>query len=156
MMRLELTINGDPITISVPSGKRLLDILREDLDLKGTKEGCGQGECGACTIVLNGDAVNSCLILACQLRDGDNIWTIEGKNSLLVTIKQKMVDYGSVQCGFCTPGIVMSTFALFSKNQQPRDSEIKVTLSGNLCRCTGYTKILEAMKDVRKTIKEAP
>ena len=153
-MRLELTINGNPIKVSVPAGKRLLDILREDLDLKGTKEGCGQGECGACTVALNGDAVNSCLILACQLKDGDNIWTIEGNNSLLSTIKQKMVDYGSVQCGYCTPGIVMSAYALFSKYQNPKDSEIKVALSGNLCRCTGYTKIFEAMNDVRCTIKE--
>ncbi|MHA1450507.1 MAG: (2Fe-2S)-binding protein [Candidatus Hodarchaeales archaeon] len=146
-MELELTVNGKLIRITVSPDRRLLDLLREDLSMKGTKEGCSQGECGACTVLLNGKPVNSCLVLACQINNA-SIETIESDDELLSKIKQAMIDCGGVQCGFCTPGIVMSSLYLLRTHEQPDLETIKRELSGNLCRCTGYSKIYAAIKSV--------
>jgi len=146
------------VRVDTQTGK--VDVLREDINLTGVKEGCGVGECGACTVVLNGRAVNSCLILAGQVQ-GCEIITIEeleGENGepdqegtshpegTLHPLQQAFIDAGAVQCGFCTPGIILSAFALLSENPNPSEDEIKEALSGNLCRCTGYKQIIEAVK----------
>ncbi len=146
------------VRVDTQTGK--VDVLREDLNLTGVKEGCGVGECGACTVVLNGRAVNSCLILAGQVQ-GCEIITIEGlegengepdqegtshPEGTLHPLQQAFIDAGAVQCGFCTPGIILSAFALLAENPNPGDDEIKEALSGNLCRCTGYKQIIEAVK----------
>ena len=145
-MKINCTINGRAIERAVDVETRALDFLREEMALTGTKEGCGEGECGACTILVDGRAVNSCLVLAPQL-DGAEILTIEGlgEGDHLHPIQQAFVDTGGVQCGFCTPGFVMATFALLSENPRPTDEEIRSALEGNLCRCTGYEKIIEAV-----------
>ena len=145
-MSIRTLINGRPIEREVRVGDRLLDLLRNGLHLTGTKEGCGEGECGACTVLIDGRAVNSCLVLAPQV-DGKEVLTIEGLASedALHPIQRAFVEKGAVQCGFCTPGFIMSTYALLKQNPTPSDEEIKSALEGNLCRCTGYTKILEAV-----------
>ncbi len=144
---MRLKINGKNRTVKCPLDKRLLDLLREDLRLTGTKEGCGEGECGACSVVLNGEAVNSCLILVGQLNDGDEILTVEGleKTPLGKKIQKSFMKAGAVQCGFCTPGMLMAAYALLKKNKKPKKSEIEDGIAGNLCRCTGYKKIVEAI-----------
>jgi carbon-monoxide dehydrogenase small subunit len=146
-MRIRLTVNGRLFERDVDPELRLLDLLREDLHLTGTKEGCGEGECGACTVLFNGRAVNSCLIPAPQA-DGAEILTIEGlaDGRGLHPIQQAYVETGAVQCGFCTPGFIMSTYALLKDHPDPSEEEILSALEGNLCRCTGYGKILEAVK----------
>ncbi len=159
-IELKLRVNNREHSIIVDGNRRLLDVLREDLNLTGVKEGCGVGECGACTVILNGKAVNSCLILAGQVQ-GSEIITIEGlggengepypKDTLypvgtLHPLQQAFIDAGAVQCGFCTPGIILSAFALLAENPNPGEDEIKEALSGNLCRCTGYKQIIEAVK----------
>ena len=148
-MLITFTLNGFEKTVDVPGSKRLLDILREVLKLTGTKEGCGKGECGACSILFDGKVVNSCIILACQI-DGHEIITIEGlkKNGELDVLQQAFIDAGAVQCGFCIPGMIMAAKALLIENDSPSEEEIKRGLSGNLCRCTGYKKIIEAVKIV--------
>jgi aerobic carbon-monoxide dehydrogenase small subunit len=146
---LRLTVNGTPYEVAVYPWRRLSDLLREDLRLTGTKKGCGQGDCGACTVLLNGVAVVSCLTLALEAEGGE-ILTIEGlagQRELLHPIQQAFVDKGAVQCGFCTPGMVLSTLYLLSKNPDPTEGDIRAGLSGNLCRCTGYVKIVEAIKE---------
>lgn len=122
-------------------------MLRNELGLKGTKEGCGEGECGACSVILNGELVNSCLILVGQLRRSDSIITIEGvgRSALGRRLQRSFVDNGAVQCGFCIPGMIMASFALLKKNRRPDREEILEGLAGNLCRCTGYKKIVEAV-----------
>jgi carbon-monoxide dehydrogenase small subunit len=131
----------------VPPYRTLLEVLREDLGLTGTKEGCGLGECGACTVLMDGRAINSCLVLAAEA-DGREITTIEGlaDGDRLHPIQQAFVDHGGLQCGFCTPGMIMSAKALLDKNPHPTEEEIKQGITGNLCRCTGYTKIIESIK----------
>ncbi|MHA2294838.1 MAG: (2Fe-2S)-binding protein [Candidatus Hodarchaeales archaeon] len=146
-MKLEITVNEKKILKDVSPDRRLLDLLREDLGLKGTKEGCAQGECGACTVLLDGKPVNSCLVLACQV-NGSQVETIESGNTLLTKLKQAMVDSGGVQCGFCTPGVIMTSLYVLRKYREPDLDAIKHELSGNLCRCTGYTKIYEAVQVV--------
>lgn len=125
----------------------LLDLIRDKLELTGAKEGCGVGDCGACTVIMNGKAVNSCLVLAINAH-GSEIVTIEGlgKGSELDPIQDAFVKYGAIQCGFCTPGMILSAKALLDENPNPTDEEIKLAISGNLCRCTGYTQIIEAVK----------
>jgi aerobic-type carbon monoxide dehydrogenase small subunit (CoxS/CutS family) len=142
-------LNGKDVELKVPANKRLLDLLREDLGLMGTKEGCGEGECGACTILLNGKAVNSCLLLAVEA-NGSVLLTIEGlsQNNTLHPLQKAFIDEGAVQCGFCTPGMILASKALLDENAHPTDEEIKVGLSGNFCRCTGYSAILRAVKSV--------
>ena len=146
-MQIRLTVNGKPLEREVDAETRLLDLLREGLHLTGTKEGCGEGECGACTVLIDGRPVNSCLVLAPQA-DGADVLTIEGvaDGDRLHPIQQAFVDAGGVQCGFCTPGFIMSTYALLRDTPNPTDDEIRSALEGNLCRCTGYEKIVEAVQ----------
>jgi aerobic carbon-monoxide dehydrogenase small subunit len=140
-------INGQHVERDIDADTRLLDFIRETLHLTGTKEGCGEGECGACTVLLDGKAVNSCLVLALQA-DGANVITVEGltQGHALHPIQQAFVETGAVQCGFCTPGFIMATYALLQDTPDPSEEEILAGLEGNLCRCTGYAKILEAVK----------
>ena len=146
-MKLNCIVNGRRIERDVDPESRLLDVLRETLHLTRTKEGCGEGECGACTVLMDGQAVNSCLVLAPQA-EGAEILTVEGLSNgrTLHPIQQAFVETGAVQCGFCTPGFIMSTLALLNEVPDPTDGEILAALEGNLCRCTGYGKIVEAVK----------
>jgi len=149
-MQIKFTVNGKKTVLEVSPKKRLLDILREDIDLVGTKEGCGKGECGACTVLMNGKRVNSCLIPALQL-PGSQIVTIEGLQQWksFNSIEKAYVEHGAVQCGFCMSGFVMSTAAFLAKSSgQKLPEQIKWALAGNLCRCTGYEKIIEAVHDL--------
>ncbi len=155
MIQIKFKINGEMKKLKVDSSLRLLDILRDELKLKGTKEGCGIGECGACTVILDGDAVNSCLILAAQV-DGTEIETVENleKNKVLSQLQRSFLDKGAIQCGFCTPGMLMSAKALLDKNPYPSLEEIKTALEGNLCRCTGYIPIIDAVKDAAEKLQK--
>ena len=144
-IRIELTLNGERRVVEVDPMKRALDFLREDMDLTSVKEGCGEGECGECTIIVNGRAVHSCLMLAVEL-DGKEVWTLEGLIDRGETyISEAFVEEGAVQCGFCTPGFIMSTKALLDENPHPSEFEIEKALEGNICRCTGYLKIKSAV-----------
>ena len=140
-------INGQKKTIETTPSTRLLDLIRDDLRLIGTKEGCGKGECGACTVIMNGELVASCLVLAPQA-DGAVITTIEGIGSgaHLDPIQEAFIETGAVQCGFCTPGMILAAKKLLEENPHPDEDEIKRGISGNLCRCTGYQKIFDAIK----------
>lgn len=151
MKDIHLTVNGKEFNVSIDENMRLIDLLRDELGLIGTKEGCGEGECGACTIIMDGETTNSCLVMAFQA-DESNILTIEGmeKDGVLHPIQQAYIDAGAVQCGFCIPGMVLSTKALLDKNAHPTRDEIREGISGNLCRCTGYNKMLDATE---KSIK---
>ena len=151
-MECTLNINGSARTLSVRSDETLLDALRERLNLTGSKEGCGEGDCGACTIQVDGRAVNACLILAADA-EGREIRTIEGlaENGELSPLQRAFVENGGIQCGFCIPGILMSADALLQKNPNPSDPEIREALAGNLCRCTGYIKIFESVKAAAET-----
>ena len=154
-IEISFTLNKKPYSLQVPPNITLLDIIREKLKLTGTKEGCGKGECGACTVLFNGRNVNSCLILAPQV-DGSEIVTIEGVGNVdhLHPLQKAFVEEGAVQCGFCTPGMVMSSLYLLTKNSNPTDEEIREGLSGNLCRCTGYAKIIKAVEKASKDLNE--
>lgn len=145
--RLTATVNGKPVDLYVPPNRRLVDLLREDLDLTGTKEGCGEGECGACTVLVDGRPVNSCLVLAPEV-DGCEIITIEGlaQNGQLHPLQEAFLEAGAVQCGFCTPGMILAAKALLDVNPNPDEEAIKTAISGNLCRCTGYAKIVAAVR----------
>lgn len=151
MTQITLTINNEPQTIEAPPLKRLLDVLREDLHLTGAKEGCGEGECGACAVIINGDLVNSCLIPILQVEDTE-ITTIEGltpqlgPDKKLHPIQQCFLEEGGAQCGICTPGMILATHHLLKKYPRPTLLQIQEGLSGNLCRCTGYTRIFAAVK----------
>lgn len=155
MKNIVLTVNGKSFEVSVGVNMRLIDLLRDELGLVGTKEGCGEGECGACTIIMDGETVNSCLVMAFQA-NGSNILTIEGmeKDGELHPIQQAYIDVGAVQCGFCIPGMVLSTKALLDKNSRPTRDEIREGISGNLCRCTGYNKMLDATEKSIKYMEE--
>ncbi len=146
-LMIHFKLNGKSISIKTEANRRLIDLLREDLKLTGTKEGCGIGECGACTVLLNQKAVNSCLILAGQI-DGAEILTVEGlaQNGALHPLQENFIKYGAVQCGFCTPGMLMSAYALLLENPEPSEAEIEEAIAGNLCRCTGYKQIIEAIQ----------
>lgn len=150
---LKATINGTPLELPVDPSWRLLDVLRQKLGLTGVKEGCGEGECGACTVLLNRKPVNSCLILAPEA-DGADIVTIEGlaQQGMLHPIQEAFLEAGAVQCGFCTPGMVLAAKALLDNNPNPSDMDVKTAISGNLCRCTGYVKIIEAIHLAAKKI----
>ena len=147
MTTILLTVNGHTETIEAPAMKRLLDVLREDLHLTGAKEGCGEGECGACAILINGDLVNSCLIPILQAERAEII-TIEGlaDNEKLHAIQQCFLEEGGAQCGICTPGMIMATRHLLEKHPQPTLLQIQEGLNGNLCRCTGYMRIFNAVQ----------
>jgi aerobic carbon-monoxide dehydrogenase small subunit len=150
-MIINLKLNGKETSISLTKNKRLIDLLRDDLNLTGTKEGCSIGECGACTVIINGKAVNSCLVLAQQVDDCDVI-TVEGlaDRDKLTKLQENFMKYGAVQCGFCTPGILMSAYALFLENPTPSREEIETAIEGNLCRCTGYKPIIQAITATSK------
>jgi len=142
-----LSVNGTPVEVDVPGMRRLLDVLREDLALTGTKEGCGEGECGSCTVLLDGKPVCSCLVLAAEV-GGAEIVTIEGVQpspDRLDPLQENFMKCGAAQCGFCTPGIIVAAKALLAENPRPTTDEIRFALAGNICRCTGYTKIIEAI-----------
>lgn len=145
-MRLEFTVNDKKRVLEVAADKRLIDILREDLGLMGTKEGCGEGECGACTILLDGKAIHSCLLVAAQI-SGRQVITIEGleKNGKLDPLQSAFVEEVAIQCGYCTPGMILSAKALLLENPAPTEAEIRRALAGNICRCSGYTQILRAV-----------
>ena len=147
MINIKLNINGKDHELEVEDSMRLLDILRDELRLTGTKEGCAVGECGACTVIMNGDAVNSCLILATQA-DNAIIETVENleQDDVLSKLQNAFVEEGAIQCGFCTPGMLMSAKALLDKTPHPTEDQIKEALEGNLCRCTGYVPILNAVR----------
>jgi aerobic carbon-monoxide dehydrogenase small subunit len=147
MTQITLTINGHEKTIEAPPMKRLLDVLREDLHLTGAKEGCGEGECGSCSVLMNSDLVNSCLVPILQT-DGAQITTIEGLaiDKKLHTIQRCFLEEGGAQCGICTPGMILATHHLLEKYPQPTLSQIQEGLSGNLCRCTGYIRIFNAVQ----------
>ena len=141
-------INGKSVAVRFPAGRRLLDVLREDLGLIGSKESCGEGECGACTVIVDNEPVVSCILPAGQLPDGAEILTIEGieKKRIGREVQKAYIEAGAVQCGFCIPGMVVSSYALLAKNPKPSVRAIREGLAGNLCRCTGYTKIIAAVK----------
>src|SRR3972149_556220 len=144
---MTLQVNGETHTLSVKPNLTLLDLLRGKLGLTGTKKGCELGDCGACTVMLNGKTVNSCLVLAMEA-DGKEVLTIEGVSSgpVLHPIQQAFIDHGAIQCGYCTPGMIMSAKALLDRNPSPTEEEIRLGLVGNLCRCTGDVKIVEAVR----------
>lgn len=144
---LKMIVNGDPVEVAVDPTWTLLRVIREELILTGTKEGCGIGDCGACTVLLDGKPVNSCLVLALQA-EGKEVRTIEGLGTEenLDPLQESFIEYGAVQCGFCTPGMLISARALLDKNPHPTTEEIKLAISGNLCRCTGYVKIIQAIQ----------
>jgi carbon-monoxide dehydrogenase small subunit len=146
-MELEFTINGKNVEIDVEPDMRALDLIRDILGLTGTKEGCGKGECGACTILVNGVPVNSCLMYAPKLH-GKTVLTIEGleEGERLHPIQEAFLDEGAVQCGYCTPGMILSAKSLLDRKPDPTDEEIEEAISGNICRCTGYAKIVKAIK----------
>jgi carbon-monoxide dehydrogenase small subunit len=148
-IEVTFTVNRKKVTLKVGPKERLLDTLREQLHLTGAKEGCGIGECGACTVILNGEAVSSCLILTGQI-EGSEVLTVEGLaiDGKLDPLQQAFIDYNAVQCGFCTPGMLMSAKALLMKNPHPNREEIKTALEGNLCRCSGYEQIIEAIESI--------
>ena len=152
---INLHVNGEPVEAAVDPNETLVQFLREDLGLTGTKHGCGLGDCGACTVILDGKPVNSCLVLAVQA-DGREVLTIEGMadDGKLHPIQEAFVKNGAVQCGFCTPGMILSAKALLDENPKPTEKEIRTAISGNLCRCTGYQKIVEAIADASKMMEE--
>ena len=146
--RITLTVNGVQETVDVPHHMTLLAMLREKLSLTGTKNGCSSGECGACTVLMNDEPVNSCMVLAAEC-EGANIVTVEGlaKEGKLSKLQEAIIKSGGVQCGFCTPGMLISATALLNRNPHPTEQEIREALVGNLCRCTGYFRIVEAVKE---------
>lgn len=155
MITVNFEVNHTHVELEVRDNETLLETLREKLKLTGTKEGCGKGECGACTVLLDGKPVASCLVLTGQV-SGKSVLTIEGIGSTDQphAIQQAFIDEGAVQCGFCIPGMVMSTYALLKENREPDTETIKESLSGNLCRCTGYRKILSAVRSAAEKIRD--
>ncbi|MBO6556020.1 MAG: (2Fe-2S)-binding protein [Pseudomonadales bacterium] len=149
------SINGEPVEYLCDPGDTLLDVLRNELQLTGTKEGCGSGDCGACSVTLNGRLVCSCLVLGVEA-EGAEVGTIEGvgANDKLHVIQEKFLEHAALQCGVCTPGLIVSTKALLEENPNPTEEEARYYLAGNLCRCTGYDKIIRAVMDAAETMRE--
>ena len=154
-MKITINVNGKQQRFDVEPNTLLLNLIRDEMSLTGTKYGCGIGECGACTVLLDGDAVLACMMLAVDA-DGHRIETVEGLSdrNKLHPIQQAYLDEGAVQCGFCTPGFIMSTKALLDKNPNPNEAEIREYLNGNICRCTGYVNIIKAVKSAATKMKE--
>lgn len=153
---INIKVNGRDYAFCVPSHKLLVELIRDDIGLTGTKQGCQSGECGACTVIMNGKSVLSCMILACEC-DGAKVVTIEGlggDDKELHPIQEAFIEKGAIQCGFCTPGMILSTKHLLDQNPEPSDEEIKIGLAGNLCRCTGYQKIFEAVRLAAEKIRQ--
>jgi len=156
---ITLTVNGVQHTVTCTGKERLLEILRDRLDLTGAKEGCGYGACGSCTVVVNGEAVKSCVLRGKEKLDGIEVTTIEGladRNGTLHPVQKAFLEAGAVQCGFCTPGFIMRLYALFSKNPAASEEQIREALSEHLCRCTGYEAIWEASLLARKRLHSKP
>ncbi|MHB9041548.1 MAG: (2Fe-2S)-binding protein [Melioribacteraceae bacterium] len=155
MIEIKFILNKKHVSAKIESNIRLIDLLRDKFNLTGTKEGCGVGECGACTVLMNGRAVNSCLVLAAQADESD-IVTIEGisNGDVLNPLQKNFLSHGAVQCGFCTPGMVLSASALLDQNPNPSEEEIKESIAGNLCRCTGYKQIIDAVKETAKELNQ--
>jgi carbon-monoxide dehydrogenase small subunit len=154
MEQIKITVNGMNYVLQVKPWATLLDVIRDDLGLTGTKEGCGEGECGACTVIMDGKVVNSCIMLATEA-NGKKIITVEGlaDGDKLHPIQEAFLEMGGMQCGFCTPGMILSTKILLDANKNPNDDEIRKGLEGNFCRCTGYTKIFESVKAAAQKMK---
>jgi len=152
-IKINFSVNGKAVEINTDPSRTLLSVLREDLKLKSPKEACGQGDCGACVVLLNGNAVNSCLVLIPQV-EGAEVLTIEGlaENGELHPLQQNFIDNWAFQCGYCTSGMLMSVYGLLRKNPQPSRDEIKTALAGNLCRCTGYQEIIEAVEQTAEEL----
>jgi aerobic-type carbon monoxide dehydrogenase small subunit (CoxS/CutS family) len=152
--RIRFLLNGQDHELEVKPWRTLLEMIREDLKLTGTKEGCGHGECGSCTVIMGGKTVNSCLVPAVEA-DGQEIFTIEGlaDGDKLHPVQQAFVDQAGMQCGFCTPGMIISAKALLDKNPDPSEETIREAMAGNFCRCTGYTKIIESIGAAAKAMK---
>lgn len=149
---MSFVLNGEQVSVDVEAQWTLLHLLREVLELKGTKDGCGEGECGTCTVVIDGKAVNSCLFPVMEA-EGRSVTTIEGLRAPdggLHPLQKAFIEHGAVQCGYCSPGMIMSAYALLQEKAEPSDDEIKDGIEGNLCRCTGYVKIIEAIRSVAK------
>ena len=146
MQQIKVTVNGESYQMEVPSHRTLLDFLRQDLELMGTKSGCETGDCGSCTVLLNGNVVNSCLVLAAEA-DGKEILTVEGlaHGNELHPLQEAFIEHGAIQCGYCTSGMLLSAKALLDEIPRPTEKEIKEALAGNLCRCTGYYSIVKAV-----------
>lgn len=154
MNRVSMVVNGVKYEREIPSDTRLIDFLREDLNIKGVKEGCSEGECGACTVIMNGKAVCSCTVFAAAC-DGFEVVTIEGlEKETIHPLQQAFIDAGAVQCGFCIPGMILSAKAILDENPEANEEEIREAISGNLCRCTGYEKIVKAVLLAKEYIKE--
>jgi carbon-monoxide dehydrogenase small subunit len=158
-MRREISfvLNGSEVKVAAMDHMRLIDVLRDTLNLKGTKEGCGEGECGACTVLVNGQAVNSCLYPAFEA-EGKDVVTIEGlqgPENQLSLLQRAFVNSGAIQCGFCTPGMILSAKALLDSNPNPTEAQIRDALQGNLCRCTGYVQIIEAIKKAAINMRDS-
>jgi aerobic carbon-monoxide dehydrogenase small subunit len=151
---IKVTVNGTAHELSVPPHRTLLEVIREDLNLTGTKEGCGEGECGSCTVIMGGKTVNSCLVLGVEA-DGREIVTIEGlaEGDTLNPLQKAFVEHAGMQCGFCTPGMIMSAKALLDHNPNPGETDIREGIAGNFCRCTGYTKIIESIAAAAGSMK---
>ncbi|UCB50738.1 MAG: (2Fe-2S)-binding protein [Deltaproteobacteria bacterium] len=152
MIPISLIVNKEAYDLYVPPNRTLLEVLREDLELTGTKESCGEGVCGSCTVLCDGLPIRSCLTLAAEVQ-GSEISTVEGlrmEDGQLDPLQQSFMDHGAVQCGFCTPGILMSARAFLNQNPEPSETDIRTAISGNICRCTGYTKIVEAIMEVAR------
>jgi len=154
MEQIKLTVNGKDYELQIRPWATLLEVIREDLGLTGAKEGCGEGECGACTVIMDGKAVNSCIVLAVEA-NGRQITTIEGlaEGDKLHPVQEAFLEKGGMQCGFCTPGMILSTKVLLDGNKNPTDEEIRKGLEGNFCRCTGYTKIFESVKAAAQKVR---
>ncbi len=153
---ITFTLNGHEVSAEVQSHRMLLDVLRDTFDLKGTKPGCGQGECGACTVLVDGMNVDSCLYPAFEI-EGRSVTTVEGligEGNKLHPVQESFVAHGGIQCGFCSPGMIMSATALLKENPSPSDEEIKAGISGNLCRCTGYVQIVESIREAAGRLQE--
>lgn len=152
--KIRLIVNEQEYELLIEPHKTLLDVLRNNLSLTGTKRGCNSGECGACTVLLEGIPILSCMTLACEV-EGKKIQTIEGiaQNGELHPVQEAFIECGAIQCGFCTPGMVLSAVALLNSNPNPNTDEIKKAISGNLCRCTGYVKIIEAIQQAARTLE---
>lgn len=156
-IHVETTINRRRYSLDIRPHQTLLDVLREELGLTGTKRGCEVGECGACTVLMNGKAVNACLVIAPQI-DGQEIQTVEGlaEDAALHPLQESFLAHDAVHCGFCTPGMLMSAKALLAENETPDAEEIRLAISGNLCRCTGYVQIVEAIEKAGSEMRDAP
>ncbi len=156
-MKIDFILNGRPVSVEAPGSASLLSVLRQELGLTGPKEGCGVGECGACTVLLDGQAVDSCLLPAAKAQ-GHEVRTVEGlaRGDRLHPLQEAFLEAGAVQCGFCTPGMLMSAAALLQRRPRPSEAEIKEALEGNLCRCTGYQDILKAVRLAVAKLEERP